>query len=419
MRVCPAQADTDRVVITGVGMVTPVGIGRHEFWNNLLAGVSGIRPITSFDTSKFTTRFAGEIPDFEPFDYMDRKEAKRMDRFSQMAVAAAKLAIEDADLKVDEGNSERVGVLVGSGIGGIATIEEQYKILLERGPDRVSPFLIPSLISDMATGQISILIGAKGPNSAVVTACATGTHAIGDAAEIIRRGDAEVMVAGGAEAPLTPLGVAGFCAARTLSTRNDEPQRASRPFDAQRDGFVMAEGAGIVILERLDHAVRRGADLYAEVIGYGMSGDAYHITAPAPDGDGAVRAIKMALDHAGIDPQEVDYVNAHGTSTLLNDKTETTALKKAFGAHAYKLAVSSTKSMTGHLLGASGAVEAIATSLAVKHQVAPPTINYEFPDPECDLDYIPNQARPMKIRAALSNSFGFGGHNATILLRAL
>ncbi len=419
MRVGPVQADLDRVVITGVGMVTPVGIGKHDFWNNLLAGVSGIRPITTFDTSKFTTRFAGEIPNFEPFDFMDRKEAKRMDRFSQMAVAAARLAIEDAGLKVDDGNSERVGVLVGSGIGGLATIEEQYKILLERGPDRVSPFLIPSLISDMATGQISILTGAKGPNSAVVTACATGTHAIGDAAEIIRRGDAEVMIAGGAEAPLTPLGVAGFCAARTLSTRNEYPQRASRPFDAQRDGFVMAEGAGIVILERLDHAIKRGADLYAEVIGYGMSGDAYHITAPAPDGDGAVRAIKMALNHAGIEPEEVDYVNAHGTSTQLNDKTETTALKKAFGEYAYKLAISSTKSMTGHLLGAAGAVEAIVTALAIKHQIMPPTINYEHPDPECDLDYVPNQARPKKIKVALSNSFGFGGHNATLLFRAV
>jgi len=402
-----------------MGVVTSLGFGIESFWQNLIAGKSGVGPITSFDTRAFATRFAAEIRDFRPEEFMERKEARRMDRFVQFAVAAARMAMEDACFTITPENAERVGVLIGSGIGGILTIEEQFRIMLEKGPDRISPFFIPMLISDMASGQVSILFGAKGPNSTVVTACATGTHAIGDAYHIIRRGDADAMIAGGAEAAISPLGLGGFCAARALSTRNDDPERASRPFDADRDGFVMAEGAGVLILETLESAQRRNARIYAEIVGYGLSGDAFHVTAPAPEGEGAARAMKMALLKAGIQPEEVDYINAHGTSTIPNDRLETAAIKRVFGEAAYQVAISSTKSMTGHLLGAAGAVEAIVCALAIKHQMVPPTINYETPDPECDLDYTPNRPCPRRIRVAMSNSFGFGGHNATIILRQI
>ncbi len=411
------DSDARRVVITGLGAVTSLGFGAQPLWGSLMAGKSGVSAIESFDASQFTTRFAAEIKDFIPENYMERKEAKKMDRFVQFAVAAARMAIEDSGLEINDDNACRVGVYIGSGIGGLKTVEDQYKILLEKGPSRVSPFLIPMLISDMGSGQVSIIFGAKGPNSTVVTACATGTHAIGDAFQIIRRGDADAMISGSAEAALSPLGLSGFCAARALSTRNDDPQGASRPFDATREGFVMGEGAGIVVLESLAHARARGARIYAEVIGYGMSGDAYHITAPAPEGEGASRAIRAAMKMAEVQPEEIDYINAHGTSTVPNDKLETAAIKSALGEHAYKVAVSSTKSMTAHLLGAAGAVEAVISALAIHHQTAPPTINYSTADPECDLDYTPNKARPMKIGTVLSNSFGFGGHNATILLR--
>jgi beta-ketoacyl-acyl-carrier-protein synthase II len=406
-----------RVVITGVGVISPVGNDAQTFWASLLAGKSGIGPVTHFDASEFPTRIAGEVKDFDPSAFMDKKDVKRTDRFVQFAIAATKMALEDARLKIEEQDPERVGVYIGSGIGGLATWEDQHRVLLEKGPRRVSPFLIPMMIANMAAGQVSIHFGLKGPNSAPITACATGTHAIGDAFKIIQRGEADVMVAGGTEATIRPLAFAGFCAARAMSTRNDEPEKASRPFDKDRDGFVMGEGAGVLILEELEHAKRRGAPIIAEVIGYGMSADAFHLTQPDPDGDGAKRAMLAAIRDAGIRPEEVDYINAHGTSTELNDKVETQAIKAAFGEHAYKLAVSSTKSMTGHMLGAAGAVEAIATALALRDQILPPTINYETPDPACDLDYVPNEARRAPVRVALSNSFGFGGHNATIALK--
>ncbi|GAB6935809.1 beta-ketoacyl-ACP synthase II [Calditerricola yamamurae] len=406
-----------RVVITGVGVISPVGNDAQTFWASLLAGKSGIGPVTHFDASEFPTRIAGEVKDFDPSAYMDKKDVKRTDRFVQFAIAATKMALEDARLKIEKQDPERVGVYIGSGIGGLATWEDQHRVLLEKGPRRVSPFLIPMMIANMAAGQVSIHFGLKGPNSAPITACATGTHAIGDAFKIIQRGEADVMVAGGTEATIRPLAFAGFCAARAMSTRNDEPEKASRPFDKDRDGFVMGEGAGVLILEELEHAKRRGAPIIAEVIGYGMSADAFHLTQPDPDGDGAKRAMLAAIRDAGIRPEEVDYINAHGTSTELNDKVETQAIKAAFGEHAYKLAVSSTKSMTGHMLGAAGAVEAIATALALRDQILPPTINYETPDPACDLDYVPNEARRAPVRVALSNSFGFGGHNATIALK--
>lgn len=408
-----------RVVITGLGVLTTVGATVEEFWTNLLAGKSGVAPVTRFDTAGYATRFAAMLDNFDPTQYMERKDAKRMDRFSQYGVAAARMALADSGLVIGEDNADRIGVLVGSGIGGINTIEEQHKVLLERGPSRISPFLIPMLIADMASGQVSIQLGARGPNSAVSTACATGTHAIGDAYQLIRRGDADSMIAGGAEAGITPLGLAGFCAARALSTRNDAPQEASRPFDKDRDGFVMGEGAGVVVLEELEQAQARGARIYAEVVGYGLSGDAYHITMPAPGGVGAARAIEMALTNAGLKPTDIDYINAHGTSTEANDRLETTAIKRVFGDAAYSVAISSTKSMTGHLLGAAGAVEAVVSALTIRDQVIPPTINYTTPDPECDLDYTPNTARKMQVRTVLSNSFGFGGHNATIIIRAL
>jgi 3-oxoacyl-[acyl-carrier-protein] synthase II len=406
-----------RVAITGIGVVSPIGIGRDAFWQSLVQGRSGVGPITRFDASGFSTRIAAEVRDFDPIGWMDRKEARRNDRFVQFAYAAARMALEDAGFRLTPANATRVGVLIGSGIGGAETWEEQHRTLLEKGPGRVSPFFIPMIIINMASGVVSILLGAKGPNNAVVTACATGGNAIGEAMRIIQRGEADAMIAGGSEATITPLSLAGFCAMKAMSTRNDEPQRASRPFDAQRDGFVMGEGAGIVLLENLEQARAREAPIYAEIVGYGMSGDAYHITQPDPDADGAARSIRNALRDAGLEPSAVDYINAHGTSTPYNDRTETLAIKRVFGDHARRLAISSTKSMTGHLLGAAGGIELIACALAIKHQVLPPTINYETPDPECDLDYVPNAARPAAVRVAMSNAFGFGGHNAILIVR--
>jgi 3-oxoacyl-[acyl-carrier-protein] synthase II len=411
------MSDERRVVITGIGAVCSLGGTAEAIWKACLAGCSGVSAISGFDASALTTRIAAEIKNWDVSPFMDRKEARRMDKFVQYAMAAATMALEDSGLAIDESNRDQVGVCIGSGIGGLATIEEQHKTLLERGPGRVSPFLIPGIICDMGAGLVSIALGARGPNTCATTACATGTNSIGDAFSIIRRGDADAMIAGGAEACITPLGMAGFCAARTMSTRNDEPHRASRPFDAERDGFVMGEGSGIVILETLENAVARGAKIYAEVIGYGMSGDAYHITAPAPNGDGARRSMLAAMKRANIQPEEIDYINAHGTSTGLNDKNETAAIKSALQAHAHKVAISSTKSMTGHLIGAAGAVEVVICALSIRDRVVPPTINYETPDPECDLDYVPNLARPLEVRIAMSNSFGFGGHNATIILK--
>lgn len=398
-------------------MLTPIGIGKDRFWGALMEGRSGVGPIRSFDASRYPTRIAAEILDFDPLDWMDRKDAKRNDRFVQFAVAATRMALDDAGFRVRAENADRVGVVIGSGIGGAITWEEQHKVLLTRGPDRVSPFFIPMLIINMAAGVVSILTGARGPNTAPVTACATGAHAIGDAFRIIQRGEADVMIAGGTEAAITELSIAGFCAMKAMSTRNDEPQRAVRPFDAHRDGFVMGEGAGVVILEALEHALARGARVYCELVGYGMSADAYHITMPDPEGQGAALAMERCLRDAGLHPEEVDYINAHGTSTPYNDKFETLAIKRVFGDHAYRLAVSSTKSMTAHLLGAAGSVELIACVLAIHHQVLPPTINYETPDPDCDLDYVPNRPRPCEVRVALSNAFGFGGHNATLAVR--
>ncbi len=408
-----------RIVVTGIGAVTPIGIGTNAYWDALITGTSGIGPITRFDPAEFDVKIAAEVKGFEPGDHFDRKEARKMDRFTQFAVAAARMALDDSGLEINERNAERVGVLVGSGIGGLATLEEQIRILVEKGPSRVSPYLIPMMIADMATGYVSILTGAKGPGSAVVTACATGANAIGDSMEILRRGDADVMIAGGTEAAITPVGVAGFGNMKAMTTKfNDCPLKASRPFEANRSGFVIGEGAGVLILETLDHAERRGVThIYGEVAGYGMTSDAYHITHPAPGGIGVSRAIREALQDANIAPEAVGYINAHGTSTPLNDSAETEALKKAFGEHAYRLAISSTKSMTGHLLGAAGAIEAIAALLAIDREILPPTINYETPDPECDLDYIPNKARPAKVDVAVSNNSGFGGHNAVVVLK--
>ncbi len=404
-----------RVVVTGLGALTPIGNTVEEFWSSLIQGRSGIGPITRFDATDFPTRIAGEVRNFDPLNFVDKKEARRLDPYLQYAVAGSVLAVRDAGLDTDKVDATRFGVLIGSGIGGIQTLLENHKALLERGPDRVSPFFIPMLIINMASGLVSMRFGAKGPNSSVVTACATGNHAIGDAFRIIQRGDADIMIAGGAEAIIIPLTIAGFCAVKAMTTRNDEPQRASRPFDAERDGFVCSEGAGIVVLESREHALRRDARIYAEVRGYGMSGDAHHMTAPDPEGDGAARSMAAALRDAGISPEDVGYINAHGTSTPYNDKFETMAIKRVFGDHARRLAVSSTKSMTGHLLGAAGGIEAIATALALHHGVLPPTINYEHPDPECDLDYVPNQARKQDVELAASNAFGFGGTNATLI----
>ena len=408
---------TRRVVVTGIGVITPVGIGLDNFWNSLINGKSGIGRIELFDTSEFSVKIAGEVKEFDPGNYFDKKEAKRLDRFAQFAVAASLMALQDAKIEVTPDKADEIGVLIGSGIGGMQTFEDQAETLFTKGPGRISPFFIPMMISNMASGQVSIYTGAKGPNSNAVTACASASTAIGDAAEIIRRGDAEVMITGGTEAAITRLSIAGFSNMKALSDRNDEPEKASRPFDLNRDGFVMGEGAGILILEELEHAKKRGATIYAEVIGYGMSGDAYHMTDPAPEGEGAARSMRMAVHKAGIKPEEVDYINAHGTSTPKNDKFETLAIKNVFGEHAYKLAVSSTKSMTGHLLGAAGGVEAVASIMAIRTGLVPPTINYETPDPECDLYYVPNKAEKREVRVALSNSLGFGGHNATLIFK--
>lgn len=406
-----------RVVVSGVGAITPIGNDKDTFWKSLLNGKSGTSRLTSFDPTNFTSQIAAEVKEFNPLPFVSSKDLRRMDKFVQYAVSAARMAVDDAKLKLDEEDSNRIGIIIGSGIGGLHTIEEEHKVLLEKGPSRISPFLIPMLIVNMAPGQISIDLGIKGPNSCIATACASANHALGDSFRILQRGEADVMITGGTESCITPLGFGGFCALKALSTRNDEPERASRPFDKMRDGFVMAEGAGIVVLETLEHARSRSAPIYAEVIGYGMSGDAYHMTAPDSTGQGAARAMKSALDDAGITPKDVSYINAHGTSTFLNDKIETMAIKKVFDEYAKKTAVSSTKSMTGHLLGAAGGVEFIACCLSIKESVVPPTINYEFPDPECDLDYVPNEARKMEVDVAMSNALGFGGHNATIVLR--
>ncbi len=403
--------------MTGVGMVSPLGIGTEANWEALCAGRSGIGTITRFDASQFSARIAGEVKGFDPLQFVDRKDVKKMDVFIQLAIAASQFAMDDASLSVTSDVADRVGVFIASGIGGFSTIEREHKALLEGGPRRISPFFIPASIINLAAGQVSIRFGAKGPNSATCTACSASAHAIGDAYEIIRRNDADVMIAGGSESAITPMGVGGFAAMRALSTRNDEPERASRPFDRDRDGFIMGEGSGVIVLEELEFARRRGATVYAELVGYGMSADAYHITAPSEDGDGGVRVMAAAIRHAGISPSQVDYINAHGTSTPYNDKLETLAIKKLFGDHARSVAISSTKSMTGHLLGAAGGLEAGITSLAVRHQIIPPTINYETPDPECDLDYVPNQKRAAKIEYALSNSFGFGGTNGALLFK--
>jgi len=413
----PGPSSARRVVITGIGLVSPMGIGVRNNWEALLRGQSGIGPITRFDASRYSTQIAGEVKDFDPLAFIDKKDARKMDLFIQFALAASALAVEDAGIDPALLKGERTGVYIGSGIGGLATIEESHKTLLERGPDRVSPFFLVSIIINEASGYVSIKYRSRGPNSATATACATSTHSIGDSFRLIARGDADRMLAGGAEAPVTALGVAGFCALRALSTRNDEPQKASRPFDAQRDGFVMSEGAGILLLEELEAARRRGARIYAEIVGYGMNADAYHVTAPAEDGAGAKGVMRRALADAGIDPAEIGYINAHGTSTPHNDKIETMAIKEVFGEHARRLGVSSTKSMTGHLLGAAGALEAGVASLCLANQIMTPTINYEHPDPECDLDYVPNAPRPAEIRYALSNSFGFGGTNGCLILR--
>jgi 3-oxoacyl-[acyl-carrier-protein] synthase II len=403
--------------VTGVGLVSPLGIGTGANWEALCEGRSGIGPITRFDASQHSARIAGEVKGFDPLQFVDKKDVKKMDVFIQLAIAASQFAMNDAKLAVTPEYALRTGVFIASGIGGFSTIEREHKALLEGGPRRISPFFIPAAIINLAAGQVSIRFGAKGPNSATCTACSASAHAIGDAFEIIRRDDADVMIAGGSEAAITPMGVGGFAAMRALSTRNDEPHRASRPFEKDRDGFVMGEGSGVVILEELEFAKRRGASIYAELVGYGMSADAYHITAPSEDGDGGMRVMRAALKHAGVRPEQIDYINAHGTSTPYNDKLETLAIKRVFGEHAPKLAISSTKSMTGHLLGAAGGLEAGITALVIRNQVIPPTINYETPDPECDLDYVPNKKRAAEIDYALSNSFGFGGTNGALLFK--
>jgi 3-oxoacyl-[acyl-carrier-protein] synthase II len=403
--------------VTGVGLVSPLGIGTQANWEALCEGQSGIGPITRFDAAQFSARIAGEVKGFNPLAFVDKKDVKKMDVFIQFAIGASQFAMDDAGLSVTEDIATRVGVFIASGIGGFSTIEREHKALLEGGPRRISPFFIPAAIINLAAGQVSIRFGAKGPNSATCTACSASAHAIGDAFEIIRRDVADVMIAGGSEAAITPMGVGGFAAMRALSTRNDEPSRASRPFDKERDGFIMGEGAGVIILEELEFATERGAPIYAELVGYGMSADAYHITVPSEDGDGGMRVMNMALREAGVSPDQVDYINAHGTSTPFNDRLETLAIKRLFGEHARKLAISSTKSMTGHLLGAAGGLEAGITALVVKNQMLPPTINYETPDPECDLDYVPNVKRAAKVEYALSNSFGFGGTNGALLFK--
>lgn len=406
-----------RVVITGLGAITPIGNTAESFWQALVAGTSGIGRITRFDAADYDAKIAGEVKGFDPTAFIDKKEARRMDRFTQFAIAASRMALSDSGLDLEKEDRSRIGAFVGSGIGGMDTLHDQYKTLFEKGPNRISPFFIPMMIANMAAGQVSIAFGLQGPSSCVVTACATGTNCIGDAMKVIQRGDADVMVAGGTEAAISPAGMAGFCAMKALSTRNDEPEKASRPFEKDRDGFVMGEGSGIVILESLEHALARGARIYAELAGYGTNADAYHVTAPAPEGVQAAKCMELAIKDAGLTTTDVDYINAHGTSTPLNDKNETLGIKALFGDHATKLAVSSIKSMTGHLLGAAGGIECVATALTVVNDMMPPTINYDTPDPELELDYVPNQARAKTVRVALSNSFGFGGHNATLLVK--
>ncbi len=400
-----------------MGLVIPTGIGVETAWKNVCAGKSGIGPLTRFDTNGFETKISGEVKNFNPELYIDKKEIKKMDLFIHFAIAATKEALDDARLAITPENAEQIGVIVGTGLGGLPSLEKYHKILLEKGPGRISPFFIPMLIANLASGQIAILFGPKGPNTCVVTACATGAHSIGDAFRAIVYGDAEAMIAGGTEANITPLTIGGFNAMKALSTRNDEPEKACRPFEKNRDGFVVAEGSGIVVLEELQFALKRKAKIHAELVGYGYTGDAYHITAPAPDGDGAARCMKMAMKDAGLAPEDVDYINAHGTSTPLNDMTETLAIKSVFGSHAKKVPISATKSMTGHLLGAAGSTEAIFTVLAIRDGILPPTINYEEPDPQCDLDYVPNVARRKPLRIGMSNAFGFGGTNATLIFK--
>jgi 3-oxoacyl-[acyl-carrier-protein] synthase II len=406
-----------RVVITGIGLVSPLGIGTQLNWDALCAGKSGIGEVTKFDSTGFPARIAGEVKGFDPLQFVEKKDVKKMDIFIQYAVAAAQFAMADANLVIAPQTAHRVGVVIASGIGGFTTIEREHRALLKGGPRKISPFFIPSAIINLASGQVSIRFGAKGPNSATCTACTASAHAIGDAYEIIRRDDADAMIAGGSEAAICAMGMGGFAALRALSTRNDEPERASRPFDRGRDGFVLGEGSGILVIEELEHATRRGASIYAEIVGYGMSADAYHVTAPSEDGEGAVRVMETAIRKAGIRPEQVDYINAHGTSTPYNDRLETTAIKRCFGEHARTVAISSTKSMTGHLLGASGGLEAGIAALAVRHQLIPPTINLDDPDPDCDLDYVPHHTRKATIRYALSNSFGFGGTNGALLFK--
>ncbi len=406
-----------RVVITGLGPVTPIGIGKEEYWDSLIAGKSGVSYITRFDTENFPTKIAAEIKNFTPEDYIDKRELRRMDRFTQYALVATFLALKDGKISLENEDKERIGVVLGSGIGGMETLEMEHLKLLEKGPRRVSPVFIPMMISNMASGQISIYYGLKGPSMVITTACASGTHAIGEAFRMIQRGICDLIITGGSEAAITPIALAGFSSMKALSTRNEEPSKASRPFDKGRDGFVMGEGAGILILEELEHAIKRGARIYAELVGYGATSDAYHMTAPDPLADGAKRAMELALKDGNVDYHQVDYINAHGTSTHYNDKLETLAIKELFKEHAYKLNISSTKSMTGHLLGAAGGIEAIATTLAISEGKIPPTINYEIPDEECDLNYTPNKFVEKEIAYAMSNSLGFGGHNATILLK--
>ena len=406
-----------RVVITGVGAVTPVGNSKEEFWNSIKEGKCGIDYLTKFDVTDYTCKVAAEVKNFDVTQFVDKKEAKRMDKFTHYAVAASKMALEDANFDTSKYNAERIGVILGSGVGGIETLEEQQKVLLTKGPGRVSPFFVPMMISNIAASHIAIIHGAKGANETIVSACASGTNAIGDSFWAIRNGKLDVVITGGAEAPITPLAFGGFCSMKAMSTRNDDPKCACSPFDADRDGFIMGEGAGILVLEDLEHALNRGANIIAEVVGYGSTDDAYHITAPAPDGEGGARAMKLALDDAGIAPEDIDYVNAHGTSTPYNDKFETAAIKKVFGEHAYKMPVSSTKSMTGHLLGAAGAIEAIICALGVKEGYIPATMNFKNADPDCDLDYVFNEGRKQDYTYALSNSLGFGGHNATIIVK--
>lgn len=406
-----------RVVITGMGIISPVGTGKDLFWESLVQGKSGISRITRFDISDYPTKIGGEVKDFNPNDYMDKKEARRMDRFTQFAVAAASLSLKDSGLDLEREDLDRVGVVLGTGIGGTETFEEQHRVLLDKGPGRVSPFFVPMMIGNMGAGQVSIQFGLCGPNLTIVNACASSANAVGESFKIIQRGDADIVLSGGAEAAISPMSVAGFCSMKAMSTRNKEPEKASRPFDAARDGFVMSEGGCILVLEDLDHAAARGAHVYCEIVGYGCTDDAYHITAPAPKGVGARKAMELAIKDAGLKPQDVTYINAHGTSTPANDKGETEAVKELFGEYAHSLAISSTKSMVGHLLGASGAAEIMATALTIENGIIPPTINYENPDPDCDLDYVPNKSRKQSVEVALSNSFGFGGHNATVALR--